>query len=212
MDELGDLLKEMQDAYSDGLSAMGQVGKEAAKNINGDHEIHVNINLSAKIESHNYYVDASIIFLIELEPLIAAAAGPGQDISKMLSGLGLDMGDNEDAVINQLSQPRSVGIVKKINLKNLELYDGNGKINTDLNKDAAMVATLKDNNLMLNFEGLFTYPEYTNAFISIPSTEKMHQNISFDIDDLEKPVKFSWTEKDKDNLRVKGSAKIIYLE
>ena len=42
--------------------------------------------------------------------------------------------------------------------------------------------------------------------------EKMQENIAFDIKKLEAQIEFSWIEKDKDNLKVKGFAKINKLK
>ena len=67
---LGDLAKKIQDEYSDGMDAMNQAGKAVAKDINPDHEIHVNIKLSAKVQGYDYKVDAKIIFDIELDPIL----------------------------------------------------------------------------------------------------------------------------------------------
>ena len=65
--------------------------------------------------------------------------------------------------------------------------------------------------MLFNFEGVFSYPDNQDLFIAIPSMEKMQQNIVVALDNLEKEVKFSWIEKDKDSLKVQGKLKISKL-
>jgi len=209
MGDLGDLAKQMQDAYSGGLDAMNQAGEEAVKDMDPDHEIVIDIELSAKIDGREYKVDGEISFEIELEPILLAEEGPMGDLSGMLEGLGVSLGDDEDAVMEQLGQPRAVGAVSSITLRELKLYNNDGKINTSLNDKATMLATLKEGKILINCEGVFTYPAHTDVFFVVPSMEKMQENIVFDIKDMKNKIEFNWT--DKDNLKVKGHAKINKL-
>lgn len=205
---LGDLAKQMEEAYSTGTKAMDQAGEQVAKDIKPDHQIKVDIQLDAKVEGHVYSVDAEITFAIELDPVLEAAKSPAGDLGSLLDGLNVDLGDDKAAVMEQLGQPRAVGIVKNIKTKKLEVSDKKGKVKTQLNEKATLLATIKDKKIMFNFEGVFSYPKNPDLFIAIPSMERMQQNIILSLNKINEAVKFSWTEKDKDNLSVKGSLKI----
>lgn len=202
---LGDLAKQMQDAYSKGTDAMNQAGKAVAEDMNPDHEIEMDIKLSAKIEGHDYKVDAKIVFDIELQPVIDAANSPMGDLSSMLDGLNVDLGDDKGAVMEQLGQPRAVGVVKEITVNELEVSNPEGKVDAELNKDGTLLATVKDGKLLINCEAVLSFPNNTDVFVAIPSMEKMQENIAIDLKDKGKKVSFSWTEKDKDNLEISGS-------
>jgi hypothetical protein len=205
---LGDLAKQMEEAYNTGTDAMNQAGEQVAEDMNPDHQIEVSCQLDAKVEGHVYSVDADIIFEIELNPILQAANSPGGDLSSLLDGLDVDLGDDKEAVMEQLGQPRALGVVKKIKTKKLEISDKKGKASAELNKKASILATIKNQEIMFNFEGVFSYPENTEVFIAIPSMEKMQKNIVVDLDKIDKKVEFNWTEKDKDNLSVRGTLKL----
>lgn len=205
---LGDLAKQMEEAYSTGTDAINQAGEQVAENMDPDHEIEVNIKLDAKVEGHVYRVDAEIVFEIELEPILQAADSPMGDLNSLLDGLDVDLGDDKGAVMEQLGQPRAVGVVKKIKTNKLEVSDKKGKVKTELNKKATLLATIKDKKILFNFEGVFSYPSNPNLFIAIPSMEKMQKNIVVDLDKINKKIEFSWTEKDKDNLKISGTLSI----
>ncbi len=211
LSSIQDLAKQMEDAYSSGTTAMNQAGKQVAADMDPDHQIKVSIQLDATIESHQYSVDADIVFGIELNPILQAAQSGSGDLSSVLDGLDVDLGDDKDAVMAQLGQPRAVGVVRKITTNKLEISDKNGKSKAKLNKDAILLATIKDNKIQINFEGVFSYPDQPDLFIAIPSMEKMQKNIVVDLSKLSKKVEFSWTEKDKDNLKISGDLTISKL-
>ncbi len=202
---LGKLAKQMEDAYSDGMSAMNQAGEQVAQDINPDHEIQVSIELKAQVQGHKYHVEAEINFDIELEPILQAQNSPMGDLSSVLDGLDVDLGDDKEAVMEQLGQPRAIGVVKKIKLIDLKVSNKKGPVQAQLNKKATILATLKDSKLSFNFEGVFTYPDQTDLFIAVPSMEKMQKNIIIDLNIKSHTVKFKWIEKDKDNLQIQGS-------
>ncbi|MDD4382354.1 MAG: hypothetical protein PHE21_03360 [Candidatus Dojkabacteria bacterium] len=202
---LGDLAKQMQDAYSSGTSAMNQAGKEVAKDIKPDHEIEVNIKLSADIEGHKYKVDGKIIFEIELDPILESQSG---DLASALEGLNVDLGEDKDAVLEQLGQPRAVGIVKKIDLKEIHVENDDGQVKTNLNKDGTILVTIDGKKLRINFESVLSYPNNSDLYIAIPSMEEMQKNIFVDIKKIESKISFNWIEKDKDNLKIEGSLKL----
>jgi hypothetical protein len=208
---LGDLAKQMEDAYSMGTDVMNQAGEQVAEDMNPDHEIKVDIKLDAKIEGHIYSVDAGITFKIELEPVLQAADSPMGDLSSLLDGLDVDLGDDKGAVMEQLGQPRAVGIVKKIKTNKLEVSDKKGKAKVELNRKATLLATIKDEKILFNFEGVFSYPNNPSVFIAIPSMEKMQKHIVVDLKNISQKVEFNWTEKDKDNLKVFGTLLINKL-
>ena len=205
LDSLGDLAKQMQDAYGDGLDAMSGVTDEVAEDMTPTHEIVVDIKLDAKVEDKEYSVESEITFEIDLDSILNAQTG---NLAKALEGLDVDLGDDKDAVMEQLGQPRAIGVVKKINTKNLKISNQDGEVKTDLNRKGTILATLKDNNLLFNFESTLSYPENTDVYVAIPSMEKMQEEIVVSVEELTKTVDFKWTEKDKDNLKVEGSLKI----
>ncbi|MDD3647415.1 MAG: hypothetical protein PHS44_02845 [Candidatus Dojkabacteria bacterium] len=199
---LGDLAKQMQDAYTDGTNAMNKAGKEAAKDMKPDHEIELDIKLSAKVEGHDYRVDARVTFEIELNPILGSGAG---DLSKALEGLDVDLGDDKGAVMDQLGQPRAIGVVKDIEVKELVLSNDAGKVDAELNKDGTLLATLKDGELLINCESVFSFPDNPDVYVAIPSMDKMQKNMVIGLKEKGKKKVFNWTEKDKDNLEVEGS-------
>lgn len=204
--DLNNLAKQMQDAYSQGLGAMNQAGEIAAADMEPDYKIMLDMKLSANVEGHDYQVDATITFNIELQPILDAAQdSPLGDLSALLGGLGVDLGDDADAVMEQLGQPRAIGAVSDIDLRKLVLFGPNGKINAQLNGKGTLLATLTDGKLHINCESVFAYPEHTDAFIAIPSMEAMQENIVLDLDNLEEKQAFQWTEPYKDNLHASGT-------
>ena len=205
LSSLGDLAKQMQDAYADGTSVMDQAAEEVAKEIDPDHLIEINIKLQAKIEGHNYEVETKTTFEIELDPVLNTEMG---DLSSLLDGLDVDLGDDKAAVMEQLGQARAIGVVKEIDTKKLEVSNKDGKVEAKLNKKASLLATIKEDKILINFESLFSYPKQTDLYIAIPSMEAMQKNIVVNKNDLYKKIEFSWTEKNKDNLKVSGDLKI----
>ena len=210
--DLSNLAKQMQDAYSQGLNAMNQAGEIAAADMNPDHQIVLDIEQSAKVEGHAYQVDAIVTFDIELQPILDAAQNASMgDLSSLLSGLGVDLGDDADAVMEQLGQPRAIGVVSDIDCRKLILTGSNGKIDAQLNEKGTLLATLTDGQLHINCESVFAYPDHPDAFMSIPSMEAMQENIILDLDNPDEEQAFSWTEPDKDNLQVSGTIRCLPL-
>jgi len=207
MGDLGDMIKDMEKAYSEGLSEIDKAGKKAGQDMDPDHIIDIDIEISANVEGHQYKAEGSLIFKIELDPILEVK-NDDEDISSLLKGLGVDMGENEDDIVQQLGKPRAVGVLYKIESEKVLLHNSKGKIDAGLNKSATLIAVKDGEKLMLNFEGVFTFPELMDAFYAVPTTEVMQENISFNIGKLERPIDFSWKEEEKDNLKVKGSALI----
>lgn len=204
--DLSNLAKQMQDAYSQGLGAMNQAGEIAAADMEPDYKIILDMKLSASIEGHAYQVDATVTFNIELQPILDAAQNSSLgDLSSLLSGLGVDLGDDADAVMEQLGQPRAIGAVSDIDLQKLVLFGPNGKIDAHLNEKGSLLATLTDGKLHINCESVFSFPKHTDAFVAIPGMEAMQENIVLDLDNLEERQTFQWTEPDKDNLQASGT-------
>ncbi len=208
---LGDLAKQMEAAYSLSTDAMNQAGEQVAADMEPDHEIEVSIKLDAQVEGHVYSVDAEIIFEIELEPVLQVSDSPMGDLSSLLDGLDVDLGDDKGAVMEQLAQPRAIGVVKKIKTNDLQVSNKTGKAQVELNKKATLLATIKDKKMLFNFEGVFSYPNNPDVFITIPSMEMMQKNIAVGLEDIGKKIEFSWTEEDKDNLQVSGTILINKL-
>ncbi len=208
-DQLGGLAKKMQKAYSEGMQAMNQAGDTAAEGVEPDHQIIIEIELSANVEGHSYEVDAKITFDIELQDVLDAQKSPLGDISSLLGGLGVDLGEDTDAVMSQLGQPRAIGVVSSIDLKKLTLFGPEGKITTTLNEKGTLLATLKDGKMHVNCESVLTYPDHTEAFVAIPDTEAMQANIILRLDQLEEKQSFAWTEPAKDNLKASGTIRCV---
>ena len=210
---LSNLAEQMQDAYSKGLGAMDQAGQQVTQEMSPDHQINIVINLSAKVDGHDYSVKAEIVFQIELDPVIEASSSPMGDLSSLLDGLNVDLGDDKEAVMDQLGQPRAIGVIKKINKEEVVVSNSDGKASAKLNKKATLLATIKDEKILFNFEGVLSYPDQPGLLISIPSMEKMQRHIAVDLDKIGQEIKYSCTENDKDNLKVSGSLQIkkIYI-
>jgi hypothetical protein len=208
LSNLTDLANQMQDAYSEGLGAMDEAQKEVVKDMKPDHEIDVDIKLSANIEGHEYEVVSNIVFEIELKPFLDGEFSKQGDLSKALDGLDVDLGDDKDAVMQQLGKPRVIGAVKKIDTKTLKVSNDKGSVDVDLNRDGTLLATIDGDKMSINFESVLSFPDNTDLFVVIPSMEKMQENIVLDIKDLDKKVDFKWIEKDKDGLKVEGSIKV----
>ena len=185
LSNLEGLTKQMQDAYAGGLSATDTVTDEVTKDMTPTHEIVVDIKLDANIEGKEYSVDSKITFEMDLDSILNAQTG---DLASALEGLDVDLGDDKDAVMEQLGQPRAVGVVKKIDTKTLEISNKEGKVDTDLNKKGTILATLKEDKLLFNFESTLSFPKNTDVFIAIPSMEKMQEEIVVPVKDLTKKV------------------------
>ncbi len=209
--KLGDLAKQMQDAYDGGLAAMNQASAVVSEDMNPDHEVKLDIELLAEVEGHAYHVDATVLFDIELNPVLEAANSPMGNLSSLLDGLGVDLGDDKDSVMKQLGQPRAVGVVKHIDLRDLNLSGEFGKLEAVLNVKGALLATITDAMMAFNCEGVFSYPDFPGCYAAIPSMAAMQENLVVPTSDLYKAVKFHWTETDKDGLRAHGTLKIRSL-
>ena len=206
--KLGKLAEQMQEAYSEGLNAMNMAGEIAAEDMDPDHEVELVIDLSAQVENHTYHVDATVLFNIELNPVLESASSPMGNLSALLDGLGVDLGEDKDAVMEQLGQPRAIGAVKRIELRELTLFGDSGKLAAQLNDKGSLLGTISDENISFNCEGVFSYPNLPGCFAAIPSMEAMQENLVVPVSDLYEIVSFEWIEPDKDNLKVKGTLQI----
>ena len=207
LSSLADLAKKMQGAYGEGLSSISDINKEVATNSKPSHKVNINIKLSAKVEGHDYSFEGLLVFEIDLDSILSSQSG---DLSGLLDGLDVDLGNDKDAVMEQLSQPRAVGLLKKSKVK-IKLSNPAGKINAKINKDGQILATLKDDKFLFNFESAVSFPAYLDAFYAIPSMEMMQKKVFVDAKKLDKKKSFLWKEKDKDNLSVSGSISITSL-
>ena len=206
---LGGLFDQMKDAYEDGINAMNGMSDRVAQDMDPTHQIEVDIKLEGNAEGHPYKVDAELLFSIDLDTLVQAAESPMGDLSAVLGQLGVDLGGDADAVMEQISQPRSVGVLKNVTENELVVHAESGRVDASLNEKATLLATLEDGQLRMNFEGVFTYPENPGLFIIVPSGEQMQENICFGMDALNAPLNFEWV--DQDGLKVSGSARISSL-
>lgn len=210
---IGDAMKDLQNAYSGGLAGINQVNEEIAEDIDPSHRILIDVKISAQIENHNYKLDAHLEFLADLNSILNSETG---DIASLINGLDVDLSNEEsNQVVEQLGKPRRIAILDKFKINEIELSSDQGKIEKGINEKATMFITLEDKKLRLSFESVFALPEQQaskTVYNAIPSQEKMQQNVVFDTDNLSKKINFSWTEKEKDNLKIEGSANINELE
>ena len=210
---IGDAMKDLENVYADGLGAMNKAGEQAAKDMKPSHRIKIDVNLAARVESHDYKVAAELEFLAELNSILNAETG---DIAALLGGLDVDLDEKEkNQVAEQLGQPRCIAILDKSKVKELELSSDKGKIKDGINKKATMLITLDGNKLRLSFESVFALPELQTKqtlYYAIPSQEEMQKNVVIDVKKLKEKASFKWQEKDKDNLKIEGTVKIETLK
>lgn len=204
-----DALKDLENVYSEGLGAMNQASQKATEDIKPSHKIIVDVETSAKVEGRNYKVNANLEFIADLNSILNAQTG---DIGALLSGLNAGLSEKESKqVTEQLSQPRCIAKLNKFKIKELEFHSDKGKLKEGINKKGVMLIKLDNKKLHLSFESVFAFPELQTKqtlYYAIPSQEKMEKNVVLDIKNPNKKISFSWTEKDKDNLKIKGSLKI----
>ncbi|MBN2082366.1 hypothetical protein JW859_09190 [bacterium] len=209
---LGNLAENLKDAFAEGLEAMHQAGDIAAEEMEPDHEVELAIQLTARVEGHPYKVDALVTFALELAPVLITPHSPLAAIAAALGSAGVDLGEDHDAVMEQLGMPRVIGAVTNISTQELELHGPDGRIQAELNRDASLLVTVENGQLRLNCEGVFSFPQHTGAYYAVPSMAAMQANLVIDRNNLDVPVKFDWTEPDKDNLRVSGTVVIRPLD
>ncbi|MHA1540986.1 MAG: hypothetical protein ACTSXL_01585 [Alphaproteobacteria bacterium] len=199
-------VKELQNAFADGLDATKKVNEAVASEMSPTHKVLVNAEFSANVEGHKYYAKAKLEYHVDLDSILSAKTG---DIASLLSGFGLSKKEQGQAT-EQLSMPRTTGVLKKHTLEELILSDETGKVKTDLNKNAPLLITLNGEKLQITFEGAFTYPK-TSAFYAIPKKENMEKHVVLQAKNLDKKTSFSWVEKQNNSLNVNGTIKIIKL-
>jgi len=209
---LGNLADSLKDAYDEGLGAMNQAGTIAAEEMEPDHEIELNIKLQAQVEGHPYEVDATVTFTIELAPVLSAPESPMAAIAAALGSAGVELGEDRDAVMEQLGKPRVIGTVTDVAVRELVLNGPDGRIDAKLNRSASLLVTVEDGQLRLNCEGVFSYPEHSGAYYAVPSMAAMQANLAVARDNLGETVEFDWNEPDKDNLQVSGTVVIRPLD
>jgi len=209
---LSKMAEGMQDAYGEGLDAMNTAGEMAAEGIEPDHEVELQIKLAARVEGHPYKVDATVIFEVELGSVLAAPESPMAQIMAALGGAGVDLGEDADAVMEQLGVPRLIGRVKDIELRELVLHGPDGRIDTGLNTKGTALVTLDGDDLRINCESVFSYPQHPGAYAAIPSMEAMQKYIVCGKDSYGESFSFEWVEDDKDNLMVSGTALVRPLD
>ncbi|MEA3272807.1 MAG: hypothetical protein U9P90_04040 [Patescibacteria group bacterium] len=210
---IGDAMKDLQNAYSDGLAGINQTNEEVKEDIDPSHTILIDVKISAQVESHNYKIDAHLEFLADLNSILNSETG---DIASLVDGLGVNLSDEEsNQVVEQLGKPRCIGVLDEFKINEIELNSDQGKIEKGINDKATMLIILEDKKLCLSFESVFALPDLQASktiYNAIPSQEKMQQNVVFDSDNLNSEIKFKWSEKDKDNLKIEGSASIKKLK
>ncbi|MBN2087273.1 hypothetical protein JW758_02915 [Candidatus Peregrinibacteria bacterium] len=202
----GNAMKDLQNAYSDGLGAMNQAGEEVAENMVPSHKIIIDCKLSANVESHPYKVDAHLEFEADLDSILNAESG---DIGALLSGLNVGLSDEEqEQVAEQLGKPRCIAVLKDSTINSLELHSNEGKIKEGINKKATMLISLEGEKISFSFESAFALPKLQavkTIYSAIPSQEEMQKNIVINKKNLDKKIHFNWTEKNKDNLKIEGT-------
>lgn len=214
--DLGSLGKAMQDlknVYSEGFGAINQAEEEVAENLEPNHKIKIEVQLSANVENHVYKINTDLEFVADLDSILNSETG---DIASLLQNLDVDLDQNESKqVIEQLGKPRCIGILKKFKIKEIELHSEQGKIKEGINPQGTILITLENKKINLAFESVFALPKLQTEqtlYYALPSQEKMQKNIVLETNNLDQKTSFQWTEKDKDNLKITGSVKISKLE
>ena len=157
MDSLEDAMKNLQNAFSQGLSAMNQAGEEATEDMDPDHRIIVDVNLSANVEGRNYVNNVHLEFLAELNSVLNAETG---DIGSLLAGLGVDLSEEESGqVAEQLGKPRVIASLDGFEQEKLELHSSDGQINTGINEAGNMLITLDNGKLHFSFNSVLALPD-----------------------------------------------------
>ena len=97
-------MKNLQNAYSDGLGAMNEAGKQAAEDMDPSHRIIVDTKLSANVEGHDYKVDTHLEFLADLKA--AVRLGHPQAVQIALANLRAlpQIASNEQISASQITQ------------------------------------------------------------------------------------------------------------
>jgi hypothetical protein len=213
MGALSGLLGGMQDAYAEGLSAMGQAGAAAAEDMEPDHELWVQAALSGKPEGRPFNVSATVVFRLELGGVLDMEGGPASAISAMLEGLGVDLEGQEGAVVEQLSTPRIVGVVDRVEDVGIELHGPDGRLDAELNESGTALITVEDDALKVNFLGVFTFPRLPEAFAIVPGAEEMEANVRIPRDAQYEPLKFAYEDSSSgDTLKVAGTVQLKPLD
>lgn len=213
-DELDDAADQLQDAYADGLAASQEMGEDAVDDIDPSHKIIIDIELKANVEGHNYLVSGQLIFMVDLNTLLDSEDADIDELSAALDEMDKSMTKMEkQSVMKQLSMPRTLGYLEDYDLEEFVLFDENGdQVDIGLNEAASLMVTKQDGSLLLNFEGVFSYPKMKETlYYAVPSGAKMQENIVFDVNFLDEDIDFEWEEDDKDGLKVSGSAIIKEL-
>ena len=202
----------MKEAYGEGLAAMDMAGEMATEDIEPDHEIELAIRLRAQVEGRPYKVDATVIFEVELGSVLDAPESPMAQIMAALGGAGVDLGEDADAVMEQLGTPRLVGRVREIETRELEMHGPDGRIDAALNRGGTALVTMDDGELRINCEGVFSYPQHPGCYAALPAMEAMQSNVVVAMESIGEVCEFDWTEADKDNLQVSGTVVVRPLD
>ncbi len=212
MDSLEDAMKNLQNAFSQGLSAMNQAGEEATEDMDPDHRIIVDVNLSANVEGRNYVNNVHLEFLAELNSVLNAETG---DIGSLLAGLGVDLSEEESGqVAEQLGKPRVIASLDGFEQEKLELHSSDGQINTGINEAGNMLITLDNGKLHFSFNSVLALPDIQaekELYYAIPSQQIMEEKIVLPIENRNDVISFSWEEKNKDGLKVSGKLRVEEL-
>ena len=214
LDEIENAVDQLQEAYADGLMASQEINEEVVGDIDPSHKIIIDIELTANVQNHKYEVIGQLVFLVDLNSLLEIEGGKMEELSTVLDELDESMTKMEkENIMEQLAMPRAVGYLEEVDLESFILFDEDGKkVKIDLNENASILLTKQDGSLLLNFEGVFTYPKIDRTlYFSVPSSEKMQENIVFDLGFLDEELDFEWEEEDKDGLTVSGTAIIKEL-
>jgi len=209
---LEEAMNNLQNAFSQGLSAMNQAGEEATEDMDPDHRIIVDAELKANVEGRNYINNVHLEFLAELNSILDAETG---DIGALLAGLGVDLSEEESGqVADQLGKPRVIAALDSFEQKQLDLYSSDGKIDTGINENGNMLITLEDEKLHFSFNSVVALPEIQTQkelYYAIPSQQIMEENIVLPLENRNETIRFSWEEKDKDGLKVSGQLRLEEL-
>lgn len=207
MEELDDGMDSLPE---DELISAQDLSDDEIDEIDPSHKIIIDIDIKADVSGYKYQVVGQLIFLADLENLLDSDDVDIDDLS-----MGADDMDRHLSKMNKnnkkLSAPKTVGYLDDYDLDEFVLLGDDGKqVEISLNENASITFVKQDGSLLLNFEGVFSYPKNKKKLHYLPlSAEKMQENIIFDINFLDEDIDFEWEEDN--GVEVSGSVIIKEL-
>lgn len=207
-------LEGLQGAFAAGLDAIGQAEEEAAGDMEPTHEIVVEVELQARVEGHEYAVEATLRYQADLASILSAQM-PAGGLADALGELGIDLGSGEGgAILEQLGRPRVVGVLRGVDVEKHVVHSEDGPEDAAPALGSTMLVTLDGSVLRMSFERAFSYPELQSrkvVYCAVPSSTEMEEHVVVEVARMATAVAFGWEEEDKGPLVINGSVAIREL-